>query len=66
MIIPINIYLQEKVIPLDLLFDTGANIYASNIEPGLASPYSLNMDSALYNKKENPFKKGFNIKADSI
>jgi hypothetical protein len=66
MVIPINIYLQGKIIPLDLLFDTGANVYASNIEPGLAIPYSLNMNSALYDKGSNPFKRGFNIKADSI
>lgn len=66
MMIPVNIYLQGRIIPLDLIFDTGANVFASNIEPGLASQYSLNLDSALYDKGNNPFKKGFNIKADSI
>jgi len=66
MMAPINVYLQGKIIPLDLMFDTGANNYASHIEPGLASPYSLNLDSAKYDKGSDPYKKGFIIKADSI
>lgn len=66
MILPIKVYLQGKVIPLDLLFDSGANYYATFIEPRLAAPYSLNLDSAKYNKGSDPYKKGFRIKADSI
>lgn len=66
MMLPINIYLQGKIISLDLLFDTGTNNYASHIEPGLASPHFLNLDGAKYNKGSDPYKKGFGIKADSI
>lgn len=63
---PVSIYTQGKVIPVRLLFDTGTNIFASNLDPGLGLTYDLKLDSSYLEKGKQPFKEGFQLKSDSI
>lgn len=66
LLVPVSIYTQGKVIPVRLLFDTGTNIFASNLHPELGLTYGLELDSTYFKKGKKPFKEGFQLKSDSI